>query len=192
LETRQILEEGKLLPLPSNDLEFQPRNESVLALMNIRIKSRDTLIHEFQRLQADAEILCDHYHVGRKCHWLVNIILTESSLLSLYNEWSFGFSPHGMFEMQISDQPFNKFSYLVRHIPIMHNYDIVLFKDNDQCITGLPWNTMVNKKDKAIMVGPLRQVIAESLRGRNPSRAGGSIRRKIGKVERSNGVSTSL
>lgn len=137
------------------------RNESILSLMNIRVDSLQNLQLEMSRTQADVDSLC-HTHGEAKCDWIVHAVFTEEFLLEAFEATSSRLPSNVVFEKEVRLEPFNKFAFLQRLSPKMKDYDLVVVKDNDQRITGMPWNTFLDKRGSALLAGPLRQVIEQT------------------------------
>jgi hypothetical protein len=56
----------------------------------------------------------------------------------------------------VHSEAFNKFTFVGDVLGKLANYDLMLFKDNDQRIIGFPWMTFVEHTDNAVVSAPLR------------------------------------
>jgi len=138
--------------------------------MNVRIRDTKGLKREIERIKQDSHDVCKFH---RRCKWKVNVVVVHQDMLSSVRKHaSSEFS--GTSESQssnvealitLSAEPFNKFAFVEKSIPLMADYDLVLLKDNDQRISGFPWRTFLLQKKNAIISGPLRQSAHEALLG---------------------------
>eukprot|EP00934_Nitzschia_sp_Nitz4_P005387 Nitzschia sp. Nitz4//scaffold210_size37948//3826//5925//NITZ4_007686-RA/size37948-processed-gene-0.46-mRNA-1//-1//CDS//3329541918//5377//frame0 len=144
-------------------------SKSVLVLMSVRIDTMDDLNTELRWIQLDNEVLMAAHE---SCQWEVNVVLTDNSLMAPFNATSMSLPSNIHFQVRVSPEPFNKFAYLRDLVGEMPKYDLVVFKDNDQRIAGLPWKTIVHRMGNATVAGPLRQSVEEAMlyRGNFPKR----------------------
>jgi len=143
--------------------------ESLLVLMNVRIREAKGLKREIERIKQDSHDVCKFH---RTCKWKVNVVVVHQDMLAFVQKYAASElsgtseSPSNVETLiTLSTQPFNKFAFVEKSIPLMAGYDFVLLKDNDQRISGFPWRTFVLQKKNAIVSGPLRQSAHEALLG---------------------------
>jgi len=137
-----------------------PRPESLLVLMSVVAKDLESLTKELQWIRQDNQVLGLHH---LNCHWEINLALANMELMEVFEQATLSMAPNIHFHAHVTDQPFNKFSYVRNFVEEMADYDLILFKDNDQRISGFPWRTFVEQKADAIVSGPLRQNAEEAL-----------------------------
>ncbi len=138
----------------------EPRPESVLVLMNVRARDNEELSKELQWIRQDNHALCSLHET---CEWEINLVLTESSLIAAFKEERTQLPKNIHFHTHVSSAAFNKFGYIRTVLGEMSEYDLVLFKDNDQRINGFPWRSFLEQKGNAVVSGPLRQNTDEAL-----------------------------
>jgi len=145
-------------PLPNR---LPPNSESIVVLMNARIKTQESLTKELSRIKIDAKAMCISHAV---CDWVVNTVLLSSELLPALEKEIADLPSNVYLRLQISEEFFNKFEIVNATLGALHNrYDSLVFKDNDQRIAGMPWSTFVDKSKDAVIAGPVRQCGEESL-----------------------------
>lgn len=141
------------------------RSESILVIMSLRVKTVKEISQELNQIQQDYHSLCSIHHPDG-CHWKVNVVLVNPTL---HDEWihhpiyrhledkTQTSKSHLHFHFQVTAERFNKFTFVAMFIDQMAQYDLILLKDNDQWISGLPWNTFLKKMGTSLVAGPLRQ-----------------------------------
>jgi GR25 family glycosyltransferase involved in LPS biosynthesis len=137
------------------------RSETILVIGNLRMKHEDSVTAEIERLVEDVEAL-SVWHTNST--WVVNAVLTESSLEPFFQNRTANLPPNIDLRVQVNDKPFNKWEIFASLAAEMTSYDYVLQKDSDQRLAGFPWNTFMETKGGALIAGPLRQVVEESLK----------------------------
>lgn len=147
--------------------KVKKHNSNVLILMSIRIKSLDEVKFEAGRIKADAAWL-SMYH--DESYWNVKITVVSDELLKPTKRILLDICCNVHFVFDVNHLPFNKFLFIQENIPLMPKYDMVLIKDNDQRIAGLPWSTFLQHKQESVIMGPLRQTIEEGLLVSSPQR----------------------
>jgi len=90
-------------------------------------------------------------------------VITDSALIDIFRQSSSDLPPNVHFHLKTSADPFNKFSFVRNVVDRMLDYDLVLFKDNDLRINGFPWRSFVERKENAVVSGPLRQSASEAM-----------------------------
>jgi GR25 family glycosyltransferase involved in LPS biosynthesis len=148
-----------LPPLPP--IQVSRRSERLLILTNLRMATADSVAAEMQRLLVDVEAI-SMWHSN--CTWVANIVLTERVLKPLFDSMA-STLPSVDFRIQIRNGNFNKFKFMLPLLGEMPSYDYILMKDSDIRLAGFPWNTFMEKKGDALVVGPLCQSPDESLHG---------------------------
>lgn len=141
-------------------LDKRLSSQSILILQSVRLSNEDQLYTELKWILEDNNVVCS---IHNPCVWEVNAVLTSIDLLDLFVESTASFPSNIHFHTHILSGAFNKFSYLRALTDEMLDYDHVLFKDNDQRLTGFPWRTFVKRKEDAVVAGPLRQSVDEGL-----------------------------
>jgi GR25 family glycosyltransferase involved in LPS biosynthesis len=134
--------------------------KSLLILMNVRARDVEELTKEIQWIRQDNHAISQLHET---CEWEINLVVTEPDLMEVFQQATQNFPSNIHFHAQVNPNPFNKFSYIRTLVEEMLEYDFVLFKDNDQRISGFPWRTFVQQKGNAIVSGPLRQSMEEAL-----------------------------
>eukprot|EP00581_Thalassiosira_minuscula_P007577 CAMPEP_0183703776 /NCGR_PEP_ID=MMETSP0737-20130205/1388_1 /TAXON_ID=385413 /ORGANISM="Thalassiosira miniscula, Strain CCMP1093" /LENGTH=636 /DNA_ID=CAMNT_0025930573 /DNA_START=1961 /DNA_END=3871 /DNA_ORIENTATION=+ len=135
-------------------------DESILVFMNIKITTIEGMARDIQWLYQDSRVLCEFH---RKCQWEINVVIANSSLITPFWRLSFDIPSYVNFTIKISSEPFNKFLFIRNFQDEMVNYDLVLLKDNDQRIIGFPWGSFVERRENAVVSGPLRQDANEAM-----------------------------
>jgi hypothetical protein len=134
-------------------------HESLLVLTNVKVDSTEGMMDDLIRIRQDVQVCKMH----QRCEWEINVVFNNSTLQSAFQEASSDLPSNVHFSLQISSERFNKFAFLRQHVQKMGDYDLVLFKDNDQRIQGFPWRTFVVKRGKVVMSAPLRQSFGEAM-----------------------------
>jgi hypothetical protein len=137
------------------------RPERILVIANLRMTNEDSVHAEIQRLLEDVDAL-SVWHAN--CTWVVNAVLTNQNLEPVFLNVKNTSHNNIDFRVQISNKRFNKYGIFQSLISEMASYDYVLQKDSDQRLTGFPWNSFMENKGDALVSGPLRQVVEDSLR----------------------------
>jgi GR25 family glycosyltransferase involved in LPS biosynthesis len=147
--------------LHRNHNMLSKRKDSVLVLMSIVVKSVASLTKELQWIRQDNHVLAS---IHQNCVWEINIALRDSALMESFERETATTMPSNIhFHPHVSTKAFNKFTYIRTFVDEMANYDLILFKDNDQRIAGFPWRSFVERKGDAVVSGPLRQNADEAL-----------------------------
>lgn len=135
--------------------------QSILVLMNVRARNEQELARELQWIRQDNYALCSHHET---CIWEINLVLTDPLLEPIWQQASHQQLPENVHvHTQVHSDAFNKFAFVRSYLDRMMNYDLVLFKDNDQRISGLPWRTFLKQKGNATLAGPLRQNVDDAM-----------------------------
>jgi GR25 family glycosyltransferase involved in LPS biosynthesis len=140
------------------------RSEKVIVLTNSKVRRLDQLSHELTRFGEEVEALGRWHH---NATWIINIVLTKSEDLMAAKIRCDRFASHTTgdirVEVHVMTRTYNKFMFLKPILKILPEYDYLLVKDSDQRMAGFPWNTFMEKKGEAIVSGPLRETIDDSL-----------------------------
>lgn len=134
--------------------------ESLIVFMNMRVSNTEGMLRDMEWISQDSKELCQFHP---KCDWEINVVFADSSLVEIFLISSSDFTSNVHFHLKESLDPFNKFSFVRDFVDIMANYDFVLLKDNDMRISGFPWRTFFQRKENAVVSGPLRQAADEAL-----------------------------
>lgn len=94
--------------------------------------------------------------------WVVHL-LVEKDLSLAQRQTIQKAKKHNLYIKTSSAAAANKFEIVMEVVPIMNRFDYVLLKDADQTLAGFPWNTFMERKGQAIVSGPLRENMEESL-----------------------------
>jgi GR25 family glycosyltransferase involved in LPS biosynthesis len=146
------------------------RNETLLGFMSVRFESLKHLPAEFEHMLQDVDAVCK-IHRFSKCDWIIKAVKAKKNLSNPANPnstvptWDqvvVNVPSNIQLEVVQSFERFNKFELLKKHVEKMGKYDLVLFKDADQRLSGFPWASFVHRIDGALMAGPLRQAPLES------------------------------
>jgi GR25 family glycosyltransferase involved in LPS biosynthesis len=140
---------------------FQKRNESVLVLTNLRMKSELQVQKEIERLAEDVHALASS-HSNTK--WIVQTVITTNKLREVLARETAALPSFVTIQVQRNANVFNKFAMMEPLVDEMGRYDYVLLKDADQNLSGFPWNTYFSRKGDAMITGPLRETPEDSLR----------------------------
>jgi len=138
-------------------------DKSLLVLQNCLIKSSADIVDELSRVKRDYDFVCLYHRT--KCDWDINVVFKRERHLPDFDRVvaEMGLSDI-VFRKSVTEERFNKFSYLDDVTDKMETYDLVLFKDNDQWISGMAWNTFLDRKGNATIAAPLRHTYREFLR----------------------------
>ena len=154
------------MPITADLLSPSISDESLLVLMNVRIRAKEHIETELRRIQQDSDSVCKLY---KRCKWAVNVVLVTEALMESFEEASstkkFQASNSGTefdFKISVSTQRFNKFAFVSTLVRDMSNFDLVLLKDADMALTGFPWRTFVSRRENAVVSAPLRQSFGKS------------------------------
>lgn len=143
-------------------LKDDPRPESILVLMSVVAKDLDSLQKELEWIRQDNHVLSQHHH-HHNVNWEINLALGHETLMEALDEQTLNFPSNIHFHAHVTTEPFNKFTYVRNFVDELDDYDLILFKDNDQRIAGFPWRTFLEQKGDAVVAGPLRQNAQEAL-----------------------------
>jgi hypothetical protein len=159
----QYLQSHRNLTPPEVKTALPIRNESLLVFMNIRFSTSQRMAKEVNRALLDLEAVCQ-MHRKTKCDWIIHGVFTKDFLFKRFQDEYKDTLPSNVihFKTTVGDARFNKFGILADHLSLMPDYDIVLVKDNDQRLAGFPWSSFLDKRDNALVSGPLRQAPDES------------------------------
>lgn len=130
-------------------------SDSLLVLMSVRIGNSDNIVEEIRRIQQDYHAVCKFH---RRCEWKISVSVVSPEFSVEFQQMASAHLPSKVnIVVQVSSEPFNKFVHVRNCMDDISNYDLLLLKDNDQRISGFPWNTFIETKGNAIISGPLRQ-----------------------------------
>jgi len=90
------------------------------------------------------------------CEWEINVVAVEASLTDLSEETASRLPSYVHLHTKVHSEAFNKFKFVGDVLGKLANFDLMLFKDNDQRIIGFPWRTFVEHTDNAVLSAPLR------------------------------------
>jgi len=134
--------------------------ESLLVMMNVRVSDEGGMERDIRWIRQDFHAACRFHRI---CNWEINVVIANPALTESFRVSSSDLPPNIHFHTTVSAEPFNKFSYVRTIVDRMDDYDLVLLKDNDLRISGFPWRTFVERKENAVVSGPLRQSLREAM-----------------------------
>ena len=126
---------------------------SLLVVMNVCISNESQIEREIEVITQDIHVVCKFHRV---CEWEINVVAVEASLTTLFEEAASGLPSYVHLHTKVHSEAFNKFTFVGDVLGKLANYDLMLFKDNDQRIIGFPWRTFVEHTDNAVISAPLR------------------------------------
>jgi len=129
-------------------------DESLLVLMNSVVGDATALANGIRWIQEDSSEVCQFHS---SCQWEINMVFVNLHLMEAFREASSKFPPNVNWRGKVSSSPFNKFTFINDRLGQMASYDLVLIKDSDQRIVGIPWRTFIEKRSSAVVSGPLRR-----------------------------------
>ena len=139
------------MPKPKKSQAFA-RPESIVVVMSMRLGSEEEIKNEFRSLDADISML---RLFNPHTQWLVQVVLTNFSLLHLLNEQILHLARNSaMLEIKISNDLFNKFVFVYECLDVISKYDFLLLKDNDIRLAGFEWNTFLNRRGTSEISAP--------------------------------------
>ena len=139
---------------PINEIKSSEREESLLVIQNILMRSVEEVQVELCCLNADIRALA---RVNPRSYWFVKIVLRSIELLpSLEISNLKLFHKHLRLNVEVSKSPYNKFLLAQESLDMMSRFDLVLLKDNDISLAGFEWNTFLNIKNDSIISAPFR------------------------------------
>ena len=126
---------------------------SLLVVMNLHISNEDQIEREIEVITQDIHAICKFHRV---CEWEINIVAVETSLTNIFEEAASGLPSYVHLHTNEHSEAFNKFKFVGDVLGKLANFDLMLFKDNDQRINGFPWRTFVEHTHNAVLSSPLR------------------------------------
>ena len=145
---------------PIDMIPLQKSSKRILVLMNVSLKSIDAMHLEIIRLKADAIAMASFHSVAM---WQIRVVASEEAILDAAKEAMSSILPSIQCTFDIKRGNFNKYEWVRTNVAVMKNYDVVLLKDSDQRIAGVPWRTFLEQAESSIIAGPLRLNIEEDL-----------------------------
>ena len=144
-------------PLSNDHLWYQKRQESIAVVMSIRISDAKQIDEEMCNLYADIRTLAPFNPHSK---WFVKVVLAHFGLVDLLRQ-NLSKLPdiHVQLQMELSNERFNKFTFVRQKLVAVSNFDYVLLKDNDIRLAGFEWNTFFNANKHSIISGPFRQKV---------------------------------
>ena len=143
--------QSNYVPKPKKSQAFA-RPESIVVVMSMRLGSKEEIKNEFRSLDADISML---RLFNPHTQWLVQVVLTNFSLLHLLNEQILHLARNSaMLEIKISNDLFNKFVFVYECLDVISKYDFLLLKDNDIRLAGFEWNTFLNRRGTSEISAP--------------------------------------
>ena len=128
------------------------RSESIVVIVCMRLRRADEIESEFRSLETDILVL---QRFNPQTQWFVKVVMTSLDLFNIYKESGLRLSRSNvMFQLQISNEPFNKFLFVSEILDMVSHFDYLLLKDNDIRLAGFEWNTFLNKKNNSIISAP--------------------------------------
>mmetsp|Transcript_5338 Transcript_5338/g.8822 ORF Transcript_5338/g.8822 Transcript_5338/m.8822 type:complete len:1000 (+) Transcript_5338:185-3184(+) len=128
-------------------------DRSLLVVMNVCISDESQIEREIEVIAQDFHAVCKFHQV---CEWEINVVAVEASLTTLFEEAASGLPSYVHLHTRVHSEAFNKFLFVRDVLSRLGNFDLILFKDNDQRINGFPWRTFVERSDNAVISSPLR------------------------------------
>ena len=144
---------------------YQSRNETVIVVQTVRLKSVEVMETEIRRVKSDITFL-QWYHT-KPCEWHVHVVFTTDELQQQWVERTQDAifqTPNIHFHMYVFTKSFNKYYLINNTVPIMKDFDHLLLKDNDMRIAGIPWYTFMETKGNAVISQTVRQTRHHSLK----------------------------
>lgn len=144
-------------------LESSSIQQSLLVLISLRIKTEEEIARELEWLLQDHDSVC---RLHKTCKWIVDVVAVDSALVETFLDASAALFRDELgidIKASVSTQRFNKFLFVSRFITPMKDFDLVLLKDADMRLSGFPWQTFIEKKENAVVSGPIRQSFRESM-----------------------------
>ena len=126
---------------------------SLLVVMNVCISNENQIGREIEVINQDIYAVCKFHRV---CDWEINVVAINDSLTTLFQEAAFGLPPFVHVHTRVYSEAFNKFLFVGDIRSKLDNFDLMLFKDNDQRINGFPWRTFVEHTENSVISSPLR------------------------------------
>ena len=151
------------------------RSEKIIVVTNTRVKLLKQLPVELTRFREEIEAL-QYWHDDAT--WIIDVVVIKPEQLSTAKKVCDQFAQNIQGDIRIQVHlitgTYNKFRFLKPVLELLPEYDYVLVKDSDQRMSGFPWNTFMEEKGEAIVSGPLRETIDDSLfrNHLNPHRRG--------------------
>ena len=137
------------------------RPEKILVITVVRISSDDKVQDEVNRLRVYSDALC-RFHAT--CDWIVHFVFNQKRLESDSKRALESLPMNIQINLHMQSHSITKFAAINETVlEYMGGYDYILFKDSDQRLAGLPWNTFMNRKGDAMVSGVLRQTQSESM-----------------------------
>ncbi|KAK1736260.1 hypothetical protein QTG54_012860 [Skeletonema marinoi] len=145
--------EGQQIAMKRQDPPAHLFGRSLLVVMNVCISNESQILREIEVITQDTHAVCKFHRV---CEWEINVVAVEASLATLFEEAASGMPSYAHLHMKVHSEAFNKFTFVGDVLGKLANYDLLLFKDNDQRINGFPWRSFVEHTDNAVLSAPLR------------------------------------
>eukprot|EP00984_Skeletonema_dohrnii_P005535 scaffold1955_cov106-Skeletonema_dohrnii-CCMP3373.AAC.3 len=145
--------EGEQLAMKRQAPSAHLFGRSLLVVMNVCISNESQIEREIEVITRDIHAVCKLHRV---CEWEINVVAVEASLATLFEEAASGLPSCAHLHTKVHSEAFNKFTFVGDVLGKLANYDLMLFKDNDQRINGFPWRTFVEHTDNAVLSAPLR------------------------------------
>jgi len=134
-------------------------DRSLLVVMNVCISDERQIDREIEVINQDVHAVCEFHH--RVCEWEINVVVVEASLMTLVEEAASRLPSYVHLHTRVNSEAFNKFLFVGDMLSKLGNFDLMLFKDNDQRINGFPWRTFVEQTDNAVLSAPLRSTLRD-------------------------------
>ena len=143
-------------------------SRSLLVLMVCNISSSDDMKREFQRIHADSKAVCRHHKI---CEWRVHAVVSveDADLLKQVRR-AFRSLPHSVRLFFEDKEPYHKLFFVQEHTEDTEEFDLVLVKDSNQRVEGLPWKTLLDRKGTAVLASPLRRNMIDFMTFRLPEK----------------------
>jgi len=120
--------------------------------MNVHISIEDQIEREIEVITQDIHAVCKFHRV---CEWEI-VVAADAYLTTLFEEAASGLPSYVHLHTKVYSKAFNKFLFVGDVLGKLAQFDLILFKDNDQRLNGFPWRTFVEQTNNAVLSAPLR------------------------------------
>ncbi len=146
-------EKSKQLVMKTQATPAQLFDRSLLVVMNVCISNESQIEREIEVINQDIHAVCKFHRV---CEWEINVVAVHESLTSQFKKAASGLPSYAHIHTKVHSNSPNKFLIVGDIVSKLANFDLMLFKDNDQRINGFPWRTFIEHSDNAVLSSPLR------------------------------------
>lgn len=140
--------------------------DSLLVLTNVWIAGRMDVERVIRRIRQDYQAACQYHD---KCYWEIDAAVADATLMEIFEQSTSDLPPSIHIRTRVTSDPNNEFSFVRDAVERMADCDLVLLKEFDLRLVGFPWRTFVERKENAVVSGPLRQSTDHRNGDRGPS-----------------------